>query len=56
MGACNKDSREAQSSIDNQWDLANRPYKYNTTYKRNLFYSIHKAGKWYQKGSLIRIP
>ena len=26
-------------------DLAYRPYKYNTTYKQNLFYSIHKIGK-----------
>ena len=45
MGACDKDSREVRSSIDNQWDLANRPYKCNITYKRNLFCSVYKAGK-----------
>ena len=45
MGVCNKDSREVRASTDKQWDLAYRPYKYNTTYKRNLFYYIYETGK-----------
>ena len=45
MGIYNKDGREAQASIDGQWDLAYGPYKYNITYKWNLFYSIYKIGK-----------
>ena len=45
MGIYNKDSREAQVSIDGQWDLAYEPYKYNKTYKQNLLYFIHKIGK-----------
>ena len=47
MGICNEDGREVWTSIDDQWDLANGPYKYNITYKRNLFYFVYKIGKWY---------
>jgi len=45
MGICDKDGRKAQTSTDNQWDLANRPYKCSSTYKQNLLYTIHKIGK-----------
>ena len=36
MGAYNNNGRETQASINKQWDMAYRPYKYNITYKQNL--------------------
>ena len=45
MGTCDENGKEAQTSTDDQWDLADGPCKYNTTYKQNLFYSVHKTGK-----------